>query len=292
MMTGIRNPLRTAFKIIGAFLILAWPYSQMNAYADEPPILERDITYGTANGTDLKLDLCRPSTGTGPFPALVYLHGYDNTKIECTNMMRRAASRGYIAVAPDYHNPTFDWDTRTLKPQFPVQVYEVKCAVRWLRANSRKLNIDSDRIGAVGHSAGGYHALMLALTDKSDELEGDYGDMLYSSRIQAAVSASGISQIAGIFSVLGGYIGVLADKFSDLYAKASPVTYVTKDDPPILLIHGEKDEVIPLQQSELLDAKLTEVGVPHTLKIIEGVGHDGSWDEEEIFRFLDGILHP
>jgi dipeptidyl aminopeptidase/acylaminoacyl peptidase len=133
---------------------------------------------------------------------------------------------------------------------------------------------------------------MLALTDKSDELEGDYGDMHYSSRIQAVVSASGISQIAGILSVLGGYIGVLADKFSDLYAKASPVTYVTKDDPPILLIHGEKDEVIPLQQSELLDAKLTEVGVPHTLKIIEGVGHDGSWDEEEIFRFLDGILHP
>lgn len=302
MTAGIQIPLRTALIVIGVFLILAWPSSQMNADAAEPPILERDITYCTADGMDLKLDLCRPSTGTGPFPALLYIPsgtwGLDQsyTKAECTYMLSEAASRGYVAVGVEHRRLTFDWQDRTIKNRFPAQVYDVKCAVRWLRANSKKYNIDPDRIGAVGWSSGGHLALMLALTDKSDGLEGDCGDMTYSSRIQAAVSSAGPTELVSLYSqapaVTTALLGGPLEKLPDVYAKASPLTYVTKDDPPILLIHGDMDTHVSPQQAELLDAKLTEVGVSHTLVIKKGYDHVALWDEKEVWKFLDDNLHP
>jgi acetyl esterase/lipase len=303
MTAGIRNPFRITFKIIGAFLILAGPYSQMNAYADEPPILERDITFATADGIDLKLDLCRPSTGTGPFPALVYIYGGgwgfagpNFSKAECARVISEAASRGYVAVAVEHRRLAFDWDTRKPKHRFPEQVHDVKCAVRWLRANSENYHVDSERIGAVGFSSGGHLALMLALTDKSDGLEGDCGDMTYSSRIQAAVSSAGSTELVSRYSqepvLIAAFLGDSPEKIPDVYAKASPLTYVTKDDPPILLIHGDVDELVPLQQAELLDAKLTEVGVPHTLVIKKGYTHLALWHEKEVWEFLNGNLHP
>lgn len=302
MTAGIQIPLRTALIVIGVFLILAWPSSQMNADAAEPPILERDITYCTADGIDLKLDLCRPSTGTGPFPALLYIPnstwGLDQsyTKAECTYLLNKAASRGYVAVGVEHRRLTFDWQDRTIKNRFPAQVYDVKCAVRWLRANSKKYNIDPDRIGAVGWSSGGHLALMLALTDKSDGLEGDCGDMTYSSRIQAAVSSSGPIELVSLYSqapaITTALLGGPPEKLPDVYAKASPLTYVTKDDPPILLIHGDMDTHVSPQQAELLDAKLTEVGVSHTLVIKKGYDHVALWDEKEVWKFLDDNLHP
>ena len=302
MTAGIRNPLRAAFKIIGAFLILTWPYFQINAYADEPPILERDITFATADGIDLKLDICRPSTGTGAFPALIYIPGAgwgfypESSKANCARVISEAASRGYVAVAVEHRRLAFDWDTRKPKHRFPEQVHDVKCAVRWLRANSEKYHVDSERIGAVGSSSGGHLALMLALTDKSDGLEGDCGDMTYSSRIQAAVSSAGITELVSCYSkdpvLMAAFLGDSPEKIPDVYAKASPLTYVTKDDPPILLIHGDVDELVPLQQAELLDAKLTEVGVPHTLVIKKGYTHLALWHEKEVWEFLNGNLHP
>jgi len=302
MRGGILNPLRTAFKIIGAFLILAGPYSQINAYADEPPILERDITFATADGIDLKLDLCRPSTGTGPFPALIYIPGTgwgfypESSKAECARVISEAASRGYVAVAVEHRRLAFDWDTRKPKHRFPEQVHDVKCAVRWLRANSENYHVDSERIGAVGFSSGGHLALMLALTDKSDGLEGDCGDMTYSSRIQAAVSSAGSTELVSRYSqepvLIAAFLGDSPEKIPDVYAKASPQTYVTKDDPPILLIHGDVDEQVSLQQAELLDAKLTEMGVPHTLVIKKGYLHIALWHENEVWEFLDDNLHP
>jgi acetyl esterase/lipase len=302
MRGGILNPLRTAFKIIGAFLILAWPYSEINAYADEPPILERDITFATADGIDLKLDLCRPSTGTGPFPALIYIPGAgwgfypESSKADCARVISEAASRGYVAVAVEHRRLAFDWDTRKPKHRFPEQVHDVKCAVRWLRANSENYHVDSERIGAVGFSSGGHLALMLALTDKSDGLEGDCGDMTYSSRIQAAVSSAGSTELVSRYSqepvLIAAFLGDSPEKIPDVYAKASPQTYVTKDDPPILLIHGDVDEQVSLQQAELLDAKLTEMGVPHTLVIKKGYLHIALWHENEVWEFLDDNLHP
>ena len=116
--------MSTVLKIIGCFLFLAWPYSQMKAYAAEPAILERDITYGTADGIDLKLDLCRPSAGTGPFPVLVFIHGgrwglaANTRKNQYVQILSEAASRGYVAVAIESRQLIFDWNSRTMKYGF------------------------------------------------------------------------------------------------------------------------------------------------------------------------------
>jgi acetyl esterase/lipase len=301
-MSGIRDPLRTAIGITVAFLVLAWPYSQVKAYAAEPPILERDITFATVDDIDLKLDLCRPPAGTGPFPALVYIYGgtwglnQGLGKADCSRELLEAASGGYVAVAVEHRRLAFDWDTRKLKHQFPEQVYDVKCAVRWLRANAKSYNIDPDRIGAVGFSSGGHLALMLALTDKADGLEGDCGDMTYSSRIQAAVSSAGTTEFVSLYSrspaSATAFLGGPPEKVPELYARASPLTYVTEDDPPILLIYGDIDPHVPLQQVELLDAKLTEMGVSHSLIIRKGYAHLALWDEKEVWKFLADNLHP
>ena len=303
MTAGARIPLAMAF-IIGTFLILIWPFSQMNAYAAEQSLLERDITFATVDGIDLKLDLCRPSTGTGPFPALLFIHSGnwglapagESIRAESTYMLYEAVRRGYIAVSADYRNLTFDRQSRTLKNRFPAQVYDAKCAVRWIRGNAEKYHIDSDRIGAVGWDSGGHLALMLAVTDKSDGLEGDCGDMTCSSKIQAAVSSAGPTELVSLYSqapaVTTAFLGGPPEKLPDVYAKASPLTYVRKDDPPILLIHGDMDEQVPLQQAKLLDAKLTEVGVPHTLVIRTGYDHVALWDDKEVWKFLDENLNP
>ena len=102
----------------GAFLILTMLYPQMNAFPGGPTIFERDITFCKVDGIDLKLDLCRPSAGTAPFPALVYIPnstwGLDEsfTKTECASLLSEAASRGYVAVEIEHRRLTYDWDTR------------------------------------------------------------------------------------------------------------------------------------------------------------------------------------
>ena len=302
MIPTMGNRLTSIPATVCALLILVALYPQSNAYAAGPASIERDITYATADGIDLKLDLCWPSAGPGPFPALVLIHSgswgleTSGTKAECGYMLQEAATRGYVAAAVEHRLLAFDWSTRTLKHRFPDQVYDVKCAVRWLRANSKRYNIDSGQIGAVGWSSGGHLALMLALTDVSDRLEGDCGDGAYSSRIQAAVSSAGPTELASLYSVIpaviAAFLGGTPDKLPEVYVKASPLTYVTKDDPPILLINGDMDTTVPVQQAEILDAKLTAVGVPHTLVVKKGYGHVALWDEQEVWEFLDDNLHP
>jgi acetyl esterase/lipase len=141
------------------------------------PLVEDGITYAVANGIELKLDLARPSTGKGPFPALIYLAGngwgwYGGiNRTQHSVEIRSAARHGYVAASVDYREARRG-GTGASQNVFPSQVHDVKAAVRWLRANAAKYNIDPDRIGAAGWSSGGHLALMLGLTSASDGLEG------------------------------------------------------------------------------------------------------------------------
>jgi len=268
---------RKVFRVVGTFLILAWP-SLLPSYCDSQIIRVSDIVYGIADGVELKLDLARPSTGKGPFPALVYIHsggwGYYSgfSKSECSLLIEKAAGKGYVAVAVDFRQLTRHWDDGKLtwKYPFPAQVYDLKCAVRWLRANSRKYNIDSNHVGA------------------------DCGNLTLTSRIEAAVSSAGATDMVSAYSLgpllLDALLGGPPEKFPEVYAKASPLSYVTKDDPPILLINGDEDRDVPPTQARLLDAKLTKVGVLHTLIRKKGRYHEGLWNEDEVWDFLDKNL--
>jgi acetyl esterase/lipase len=173
-------------------------------------------------------------------------------------------------------------------------VYDVKASVRWLRANAEKYDIDPNHIGAAGFSSGGHLALMLGLTEASDGLEGDGANMNYSSRVQAVVSSGGPTELASCYKaskeVVGAFLGASLEQAPDRYKTASPVTYVTRDDPPILLIHGDADPEVPFSQAVLLDTRLQEAGVIHTLIVHKGGGHvDYLWDPE-VLNFFDEYL--
>jgi acetyl esterase/lipase len=176
-------------------------------------------------------------------------------------------------------------------------VHDLKCAVRWLRENAPKYNIDKNRIGAVGVSSGGTLALMLGLTDTSDGLEGDCGDSGISSRIQAAVNLAGGTDMVAHYEVRSGYIGPYLgsspEEAPQRYKAASPVTYVSADDPPVLTLCGTRDPSLP--QVTLFDEKMIMIGATHTLIVKEGAGHGiyalvSFYEDNPVWDFFDTHL--
>lgn len=169
-------------KLIWCLVVSSVLFTFVHAVHADPPIVENDIVFGNGGGQDLKRDLARPSEGDGPFPALVLLFGgglgyYTEDRGQCSGEILHAAQRGYVAVAIDYRLTSIKENGKT-KDLFPAQIYDVKAAVRWLRANASKYRIDPSRIGVSGWSSGGHFALLLGLTVPSDGLEGDSGSPL------------------------------------------------------------------------------------------------------------------
>ena len=272
------------------------------------PVVEENVVYGKAGDTDLKLDLARPE-GAGPFPAIVFIHGggwYLGDRRGYRSGIREAARRGYVAVTISYRLMQFDEakkETATASPIFPAQIHDAKAAVRWLRANAGKYHIDPNRIGVTGGSAGGHLSLLVGLTDAKSNLEGDSGNPGQSSRVQAVVNVFGPTDMTGCFRnssaawIFRLFMGGAPDEVADTYKAASPVSYVSQDDPPVLTLQGDQDKVVPLAQATLLDEKMKSVGALHTLTVFKGQGHGfrGEYrtkEHEAMWAFFDKHLKP
>jgi acetyl esterase/lipase len=232
---------------------------------------EKDVTYCTMNGLPQTMDVYYPSSG-GPWPVVLYVHGggwYQGDKAEGEGW-RELNDSGFLVVSVNYR--LGDYQTK-----FPAMIEDVKCAVRHLRAHSSEYNLDPDNIGVIGASAGGH---LVALLGTADESAGwDVGEYLeQSSVIQAVVVISGISDFTdhipnglntSIFYAFGG----LAGRNTPENLAASPISYITTDDPPFLVIHGDRDGVVPVEQAWILQDKLTEAGVASRLIIVKGGDH-------------------
>ncbi|HUT10990.1 MAG TPA: alpha/beta hydrolase [Thermoguttaceae bacterium] len=242
---------------------------------------EENITYGKGGDRELKLDLARPE-GDGPFPALVFIHGggwRGGQRSGYRGEIVEAAKRGYVAVTVSYRLTEPDEQGKAKYP-FPAQVHDVKCAVRWLRADAARYHVDPNRIGATGGSAGGHLSLMLGLTDAEANLEGDGGHAEQSSRVQAVVNYFGPTDMIelsrgsdGAAPIVASFLGGTPEDVRDRYLAASPTTYVSRDDPPILSLHGADDRLVPPDQARALDKKMAAAGASHTLILLEGQGH-------------------
>ena len=271
------------------------------AWAKARPVAtESGIVFCKGADYELKLDLARPLDGEGPFPALVFLCGngwgwYGGDRRQYVMTIGKAAERGYVAITIDYRSTSDKVNGRTKYP-FPVQLYDAKSAVRWLRANAGKYRIDPERIGAVGWSSGGHLALLLGMTDPSDGLEGDGGNLEFSSRVQAVVNSAGAKDLASLYGNtdapgrIQALLGGTPEELPDLYRAASPLSYVRRENPPILTLQGDKDVAMPLIQSENFDAKMREAGADHTLIIKKGVGHRDFNGDSAVWDFLDAHL--
>ena len=232
-----------------------------------------DIRYGTLE-TQL-LDLYYPDAGEGPFPVIFYVHGGGwilggrrDSSIAC--ILSGALAQGFAVASVEYR----------LAPgtRFPENLYDVKTAVRWARANAAQHRLDPERFGMAGDSAGGYFTLMIAATANIPALEGEqYGWPGVSSAIQAAVdfygpvdmesdwaeyyAASGVKRLP---LKLKGYPSMEEYEFSSVSARhlaplVCPHRYVHPEMPPVLLLHGVSDCVVPYQHSELMAQRIREV---------------------------------
>lgn len=280
--------------------------------ADAPPAkknargveVEEKITYGRGGEVDLKLDLARPDAGEGPFPGLVFIHGggwRGGNRQRYRREIENAAQQGYVAVTVTYRLTEADKSGKAKYP-FPAAVHDVKAAVRWLRANAEKYNVDPQRIGAIGGSAGGHLSLMLGVTDKSAGLEGEGGNAEASSRVQAVVNYFGPTEMTvlsetsrGAAPIVASFLGGSPKEKVDVYRAASPLTYVSKDDPPILTLHGEKDTLVPPDQAHRLDEAMKQAGASHETMILKGQPHGfrgpaNQQASEAMYRFFDKHL--
>jgi acetyl esterase/lipase len=243
--------------------------------------VQRDLVYKRVDSMELRLDLYSPRKISAPLPVIIWIHGgswYRGRKERCPAV--RMVDEGYAVASIDYR--------LTEVAPFPAQIEDCKAAVRWLRANASKYNLDPNRIGVCGFSAGGHLAALLGTSGGVRELEGGGDNLNVSSRVQAVLVVSGPVDfvrlyhdalttptettpkvLAAIKALMGGSI----EEHEATAIAASPLNYISRDDPPFLIIHGEQDATVPVIQCHLLADALKRAGVETTLDIASGRGH-------------------
>lgn len=236
----------------------------------------RDIEYGKAGEHSLRLDVYMPEALSGTnktAPGVILIHGggwRHGKRQDYKYYAVRFAKQGYVVATVSYR-------LIGVAP-FPACVHDVKCAVRWMRANAAQYNVDPNRIAAVGGSAGGHLAMMLGYSADVPELEGDCGWPGVSSAVQAVVDIYGPFNLgvaeAGERGTVRRFLGGKTfEEAPDLYKLASPSTHLKAGAPPTLILHGTMDTLVPLDQSDQLSARLKELGVPFQYEKFEGYPH-------------------
>ncbi len=279
--------IRTLF-----FLLLSLAARPAFAQQSSNIKVEKDVPYRKV-GKDkkLQLDIAIPQ-GKGPFPAVVCVHGGAwraglGKRQDLNAWIERLAEEGYVAATVSYR----------LLPdaKFPEPIEDCKTAVRFLRANAEKYHIDKGKIGALGFSAGGHLVSLLGVAGKDAGFEGaEYADQ--SSQVQAVVSYFGPTDLSAYgnddAAENSTFIPLLGGRFKDkpdAYKNASPITYVSKDAPPFLFLHGTKDWLVPIKHSRIMSKKLKDAGVPAELVEIEGGSH-GYFDKAGDRKATDATL--
>ncbi len=301
--------IRTSFLLFGIFLsISVWA---QNPNTDTIQRKWLDVPYAKASRAQ-KLDIYLPNDGNGPFPVIISIHGgafkggdkADNQ----LNPMLEGLKRGYAVVSVNYR----------LSPEaiFPAQIYDVKAAVRWIKANARHYKLNQDKIAAWGGSAGGHLSALLGTSGGVLELEDlTMGNPGKTSRIQAVVDWFGPTDFLKMDEQLkeskvknpqvhsipaspeSELIGKNLADAPDLVRKVNPETYITVYDPPFFIQHGAIDHLVPYQQSANLASKLESIiGIEKVIfELLDDNDHGGpGFTTEEninkVFVFLDKYL--
>lgn len=262
-----------------------------------------DIAYADTDNPRQKLDLYLPKKAKSdkPLPVIVFVHGggwkAGDKSSGMRNVMPFVASGDYAGVSVGYR--------LTNEAQWPAQIHDCKAALRWLRGNAKEYNIDPDHIAVWGSSAGGHLVSILGTSGDVPALEGKLGKFTtQSSAVQAVVNYYGpenfvtmVKQPSTVDRTTQDYpeallIGGRVQDNADAAKNASPVTYISKNDPPFLTAHGTKDPLVPFAQAEELHAKLKQAGVPSVLITMQNGGHGfGSRElDDVVHRFFDKHL--
>jgi acetyl esterase/lipase len=278
-----------------------WVRAASNLVYSQP----RSLSYGY---TPLKMDVLTPASIKGPKPTVVFVTGGGfmfAIKDSFIQQRLALAEAGYVVFSIEYR----------VAPQstFPAAVEDVKSAIRYVRANAEKFEVDTDRIAVMGQSAGGYLAAMAGTTNGTKQFDkGDYLDQR--SDVQAVVDLFGLSDLtqasAGFSSdakkraessaapealfvngsTLIGPGGSVTDT-PEKTSAANPIHYISEATPPFLLMHGDKDKTVSPKGTELLHEALISKGIDSTRYIVKGAVHNGqAWSQDNVMKIVLGFL--
>lgn len=294
--------------LAAGFLFATGPGTPTGIAAEPELSFTRNLVYGHAGDQDLTLNLARPTQVKGRRPAVLVFHGGGWTKGKKERhdaLARFLAREGYVAATVQYRlAPKNPW---------PAQIEDAKCAVRWLRAHAEQYQVDESKIAALGFSAGAHLSMLLGTMDPEDGLHGAGGHAEHSSKVDAVVSFFGPTDLGCITQaprteslsparlrreLSGRILGALLGKeFCKDPSRASPLSYITSGDAPMLLVQGTKDRLVPYEQAKLMLDGMHEAGVPGEVVFWLGLGH--GWDDPQLtdsmdhaLRFLDRRFRP
>ncbi len=269
-------------------------------------IIKKDLEYSTykhqGETKQLLLDLYLPDKPTlKPQPLLIYIHGggwLEFSKEICPGEI--VAQRGYAIACINYRYST--------EAIFPAQIHDAKAAVRWLRANATKYSLDPNKFGAWGTSAGGHLSLLLGTSGGVTELEGNQGNLDVSSEVQAVCNwfaPTDFTKVPPAFTepfsleiekkyqktpwflytkVTHKLLGGAVKDNLELAALANPINYIDSEDPPVMVVHGDLDKIVPVNQSEILVSALEAKGVPVTFVRKPNMKHSYRGENQERFN--------
>lgn len=266
--------------------------------------VKKDVSYlGKGRTEKLDLYLPDPKFQKGPYPAIVIIHGGgwhggDKAARREQNIGNSLAKAGYVCASINYQLAKKQSKfTDNLKQVWPGHLQDCKTAVRFLRKYASQYQIDADHIGAIGGSAGGHLVAMLAVTGNDPKLDPQEPYPGFSSRIQAVVPMYGAHDLIAM-ARSRDLLSSFSEEEKQLSQQASAVTHITKDDPPFLILHGTKDALVPVEQSELLAAALKKGNIPVELLVIEGAPHSFHLQPKQkdlrplVIGFFDRHLKP
>ncbi len=259
-------------------LLAAYALKELQLVDLNPPmpagvVEKKGIEYGKAGDRSLLLDLFTPVSKPNGVPGLIFIHGggwrggkRQSYRVYTTHF----AKLGYVAATISYRF--------VQEAPFPACFQDAQNSVRWMRSNAKDLGVNPDRIAVIGGSAGGYLAMMVGYGSESAEPETGDARFAVSSRIAALINFYGPSDLTTPFAKSSPLVKALLEGKSfeqapDLYLRASPITHLSSNAPPTLIFHGTLDEIVPIDQSDSLAAKLKQLNIPYEYERLEGWPH-------------------
>lgn len=254
--------------------------------------VERDVVYERVGDRELHLDFYRPPTQS-KLPLVVWVHGggWKSGSKNGAGPSKILLTRGFAVASVEYR--------LSGEATFPAAVVDCKAAVSFLRKHADRFGIDPARIGAWGSSAGGHLVAMLGTTGDDQTFDLHPVSKEVSSRVQAVCNWFGPSDFLRMNDVKGAidhdapdspesrFIGGAIQENVTLVQRANPITYITEGDPPFLHLHGSKDRLVPLSQSQLLDAALRKAGVQTELHVVVDGDHGFRGAREPMRDIID-----
>jgi acetyl esterase/lipase len=233
-------PLGLASKqMICALLLVLLFTSSVQAQQNELPAgveMISDVVYAHSGGRDLKLDLFLPQSGVGPYAVVVYIHGggwRSGSRRQFYGYAAQMATSGFVGVTIDYRLSS--------EARYPAAVEDCCAAIHWVRANATKYNLDPNRVGVAGQSAGGHLAAMLGVT--ADTALKVRAVAAFNPVLDLAAAAQANPGEPG--SAITDFLGVTYAEDPDLWKEASPLAHVSRNSAAMLLLHGTADATVP-----------------------------------------------